>query len=156
MLLLLYIYYIQPLVYMFITVILDICLYLIPDIFNRIKIQREGRLITAYIIYRSYMTTSLRQKRGTQGFRGIILRLARLNTKNIYIKDIPFYIFFLSSLYILFPLSQTYSRIYSVSLYTPIYPCQAVFDLSRDIIRLIKVVRLKSSVKVLQRRMPIS
>ena len=61
--------------------------------------------MTAYTTYGSHMTTSLRQERGTQGFRGTILRLAGLSTENVYIKDIPFHIFFLSSLCILFPLS---------------------------------------------------
>ena len=88
--------------------------------------------MTAYIIYGSYMTISLRQERGTQGFRGMILRLAGLSTENIYIKDISLLIFFLSSLYILFPLSLTYSRIDLVSLYTPICLSRALLDLSRD------------------------
>ena len=61
--------------------------------------------MTACMTYGSHMTTGLRQEQGTQGFRGTILRLAGLSTENVYIKDIPFYIFFLSSLYILFPLS---------------------------------------------------
>ena len=61
--------------------------------------------MTARMTYGSHMTTGLRQERGTQGFRGTILRLAGLSTENVYIKDIPFHIFFLSSLYILFPLS---------------------------------------------------
>ena len=89
--------------------------------------------MTARTTYGSHMTTGLRQEQGTQGFRGTILRLAGLSTKNVYIKDIPFLIFFLSSLCLLFPSPPTYSRIDSVSLRTPICLYRALLDLSRDI-----------------------
>ena len=88
--------------------------------------------MTARTPYRRHLTTSLRQERGTQGLRVPTLRLAGLSTEDVYIKDISLLIYFLSSLYILFPLSLTYSRIDLVSLYTPICLSRALLDLSRD------------------------